>query len=118
MAGFQRRFEQGGTYIFTWTGLSQADLVGAGLHVPGLFEKSVQVLGNFGAAGTLTIEGSNVENPGANDWSPIRDPFNNFLIFSAEGIEAILEHTGWIRPIVANADGSTALTVIVAGKGR
>ncbi len=113
-----RQDVDGHTYIYPISGLDQNNLTSERLNLSGLFEKSVQVLGNFGAAGTLTIEGSNRKTPGANDWSPLNDPFGNALIFSVEGLQAILEHTIWVRALVASADGDTDLEVLIAAKGR
>ena len=118
MASFARTKENGHTYRYTWPNLNSGDLTGDGAKVVGLVEKSVQVKGNFGATSTVTIEGSNVASPSVDaDWTPLHDPFNNVLIFTTSDIQIILEHSVHIRPVVALADGSTDIDVLVIGKG-
>jgi hypothetical protein len=78
---------------------------------------SVQVLGTFGAGGTLLIEGTNEATPA--NWHTLNDPASNALSFTAAKIEQVLELTRWVRPRVSAGDGTTSLTVnIWAGRRR
>lgn len=71
-------------------------------------DRSVQVLGTFGLAGSVQIEGS---NDGGTTWAILTDPQGNALTFTAAKIEAITEFVHMIRPKCTAGDGTTALQV-------
>ena len=75
-------------------------------------DKSVQVEGTFGAA-TVLIQGS---NDGTN-WRTLSDPSNAALSFTTAGLEAIQEHTRYIRPISSGGTG-TNVTVTIFMRGQ
>lgn len=78
-------------------------------------DRSVQVVGTFGAGGNLQVQGS---NDGTN-YAALTDPQGNALDISATKIEQVAEQTLSIRPNVTAGDGTTALTVtIVARRSR
>jgi hypothetical protein len=97
--------------VVTWTGLLNGD-DGDPFEMPGWAVRSVQVSGTLGAAGAVTIEGS---NNGAN-YLALTDPQGNALAINSLRIEAIAELTRWIRPRVTAGDGTTNLTVTLLAK--
>lgn len=76
-------------------------------HFPDFSDRSVQVVGTFGAGGTLLVEGS---NDGGVNWATLNDPNGNALSITSAGVKAITEATIDIRPRVSAGDGSTSLT--------
>ena len=88
-------------------GASSQQAPGGGL-LSGFADKTVQVVGTFGAGGTATIQGSN--DAGAN-WFTLNDPFNNQLTLSTAVLKEITEAIIWIRPSITAGDGTTNLTV-------
>ena len=75
-------------------------------------DRSVQVFGDFGAGGSVTIEGS----LDGEHWATLSDPQGNPLVITSAKIEQITELTMHIRPRVTTGDGTTSLSVIIAGK--
>lgn len=74
--------------------------------------KSVHAAGTFGAAGAVTMEGS---NDGTN-WGPLKNGAGvAAVLIAATPIMDILENTKFIRPRVTAGDGTTALRVILVG---
>lgn len=79
-------------------------------------DRSVQVLGTFGAGGNLRIEGS---NDGGTTYAALTDPQGNALNVTAAKVEAITEITLLTRPFVSAGDGTTDLDVsIVCRRSR
>src|SRR5437899_12821646 len=85
-------------------------------------DKSVQIYGTFGAAGSVKIEGSDeapqtIENPTpvAPTWFTLRDPRagTNLLVFTAADGQEILENVTQIRPNVTAGDGTTSIKVVM-----
>ena len=91
-----------------WETLTTTNDVGTAVQHNDFADRSVQVIGTFGAGGALAIEGS---NDGGVTWKVLTDPQGNALTFSAAGIEAITEVTWMIRPHVTGGDGTTDLDV-------
>lgn len=77
-----------------------------------LSDKTVQVLGVFGAAGSLNIEGS---NDGGTTWAILNDSRGegNPLTFTGADIRNINENPDLIRANVTAGDGTTNLSVII-----
>lgn len=73
-------------------------------------DRTVQVLGTFGAGGSLRMEGSCNEGT---TYAPLTDPQGNDINLTAAKLEAITEITELARPNVTAGDGTTSLTVIV-----
>lgn len=97
-------------WISSWTGLTQATADdGEAFEMPGAADRSVQVVGTFGAGGSVRLEGS---NDGTN-YAVLSDPQGNALDITTAKIEAITELTRYIRPRVTAGDGTTALAVTV-----
>jgi hypothetical protein len=72
-------------------------------------DRSVQVLGTFGAAGNLKWEGS---NDGVT-YATLNDPSGAALDIAAAKVKGVLEITQKARPRVSAGDGTTALEVHV-----
>jgi hypothetical protein len=98
----------GGNLAYAWSPLAAGD-DGAPSNHSGTGDRTVQVFGNFGVGGEVTIEGS---LDGTN-WAGLRDPNGVALVFTSAGIKAVLENTTYTRPRVTGGDGSTALTTIL-----
>lgn len=75
-------------------------------------EKSVQVTGTFNTS-TVVLQGS---NDGTN-WVTLTDPQGNALSFTSAALEAIEEHTRYVRPSVSGGT-ATALTVTLFMRGQ
>ncbi|MEY4375866.1 MAG: hypothetical protein RJB26_416 [Pseudomonadota bacterium] len=97
-----------GVQLVTWTGLLNGD-DGAPVELPTHSDRSVQVVGTFGAGGSLSIEGS---NDGTN-YATLNTPASVALAITAAGIKAVLELPRYIRPRVTAGDGTTSLTAVL-----
>lgn len=95
----------------TWTGLLNGD-DGSWIEGHGYPDKSIQVFGNFGAGGELTVEGS---NDGGTTAAVLKDYAGNALTITAAGIYLIVQNTEKLRPNITAGDGATNLTAIVVG---
>src|SRR3989304_10340052 len=76
------------------------------IQLPHFPDKCVQLTGTIGAAGSITIQGSNELVP--TNWFTLHKPDMTNLIFSAVGGFQILENPLWIRGLVTAGDGTTA----------
>jgi hypothetical protein len=108
------RIESGNsqTLIVVWPNMATGD-VGDPVPFSQYADKSAQVVGTFGAGGTLRIEGS---LDGTN-YAPLTDPQGNALDFTTAKIEAVSEAVLLVRPRVVGGDGTTLLTVTMLLKG-
>lgn len=70
-------------------------------------DRSIQVTGTFGAAGTVVLEGSN----DGNNWFTLNSPQGTALSFTAAGLKQVLEGALYVRPHVTAGDGTTAIAV-------
>ena len=98
-----------------WTPLANGD-DGQPWDTQDFSQVSVQVLGTFGAAGNLKIEGSNEVTP--TNWALLNDVQGTALDVTAAKIEQVQEIPRWIRPRVSAGDGTTSLTVRLWGVRR
>jgi hypothetical protein len=73
-------------------------------------DRSVQIAGTFGAAGSVQIEGSN-DNV---NWSILSSPDGTSLAFTTAGLKQILQNCLYLRPHVTAGDGTTLLSVAMA----
>jgi hypothetical protein len=94
------------SFVVQWLAMANGQ-TGIPVDLDAYSIRSVQVEGTFGAAGSVSIQGS---NDGTN-YETLRDPSNTALTFLAAGLKGVLEMTGLIRPNVTAGDGTTALTV-------
>lgn len=90
---------------YLWETLTEVNLDGAGIEIPGLSDRSVQATGTFGGT-SIAMQGS---NDGA-IWAPLLDPQGNAVIFTAAGIKQIQELTQFVRPLLT---GGAAVDVDV-----
>lgn len=97
-----------------WIGLANGD-VGSALDFSEYFDRSIQVVGTFGAAGSMVFEGS---NDGGTVWATMTDYTGNPLTFSSAGIKQISELPERVRPRVTTGDGTTNLSVHIFMRGR
>jgi hypothetical protein len=109
--------DDNGSFIATWTGgtfvANPNETTGQPFHASsvlfGAADRSVQVTGTFGAAGSLTIQGTNDLAQGA--WATLNDPMGDPLTFTAAGLSQVLECSLFIRWIITAGDGTTSLAV-------
>lgn len=94
-----------------WETLTTANADGQPFDPLTFADISIQVMGTFGAGGTLLIEGSNELVP--TTWATLNDPQGNALSITAAKMEHLLEGARWIRPRVSAGDGTTDLDVHV-----
>jgi hypothetical protein len=88
-----------------WTGLANGD-DGTPITMLEFADRSVQVVGTFGAAGSIRLEWS---NDGGTTWVTCTDPQGNDIIKTAAGGESVTEVGRLVRPRVTAGDGTTAL---------
>lgn len=99
--------DHGDYRVITWANLANGDS-GTPVEIVGFSDRSVQVVGTFGAAGSVTAEGS---NDGTN-YAALSDPQGSAITRTAVGVKAVSELTRYFRPRVTAGDVTTALTVI------
>lgn len=90
----------------TWANMANGDDGTPVQHIQWA-DRSLQVVGTFGAGGNLRWEGS---NDGTN-YATLTDPQGNALDITTAKIEQISEITAKARPRVTAGDGTTSLTV-------
>lgn len=92
--------------LITWPNMANGD-TGNPFILAQYADRSIQVEGTFGAAGTLLLEGTNNNTA----WRTLRDPFSNSISITTPNIEAVSELVLGIRPRVSSGDATTSLTV-------
>ena len=97
-------------HVYTWPGMANGD-DGQPVELPWYADRTVQVVGTYGAGGKARIEGS----LNGTDWATLSDPQGADLDISSvsQSIATVTELTRYIRPSVPTGDGSTALTVMI-----
>ncbi len=102
--------DDGSILIMQWTPLTFSGTDSGSPFMSGQWaDRSVQVLGTFGAGGNLRWEGS---NDGTN-YAVLTDPQGNALDFTSAKIETVTELTAYVRPRVTAGDGTTSVTVVM-----
>jgi len=101
-----------GGHKVTWSNIPNGNQ-GAGWSSGPFTVLTMQVLGTFGAGGTVMLEGS---LDGTN-WGRMHDPAGNDALVSIATCVRIMECPLWIRPNVNAGDGTTSLTVILLAIG-
>jgi hypothetical protein len=102
--------------VASWTPLTTTNADGQAFEMPGWADRSVHVFGTFGAAATVTIQGSNELVP--TNWATLAaagDPAEDMTFLTAAGtdIKQVLEVCRWVRPLLTGGDGTTSLTVLM-----
>ncbi len=91
------------------------DDTGAWVAMARYADKTIQVIGTFGASVDVDIQGSNELAPGALEFGQLSDPQGVSLSIGDVDPIVIAETPRVIRPIVTAGDGTTNLTVIIVG---
>lgn len=102
-----------GTILVKWLAIPNGDQ-GRAISPSAWYDRSVQVVGTFGAGGSVTIQGT---NDGVT-WVTLTDPLGNALTFTAAGLKQIAELSYHIRPVVTAGDGTTAIDVWMHARGQ
>lgn len=103
----------GETAVHTWSGLSAVDTAGEAVGYGAHADRSVQVMGTFGAGGAVTLQGSN----DGSSWYTLTDFQGNALVITVAGIYTVSEATRFIRPSITGSDGTTNLDVVMFSRG-
>lgn len=96
--------------ISTWSALGEND-DGEPIRLAVFSDRSVQIAGTFGGA-SVTIGGS---NDGVT-YHALTDTLGSTLTLTQATLRQIVELPVWLKPRVFGGDGTTNLTVIVAGR--
>ena len=97
-----------GVVEVSWGTLTTTNRPGSGVLIAKYPDKTVQVLGTFGASASIAIEGS---NDAGNTWFPCHDITNTVIALTAAGGALIVENPKLIRPNLSAGDGSTDVDV-------
>ena len=73
-------------------------------------DKTVQVIGTFGASASIAIEGS---NDGGTTWFACHNIGNNVIALTAAGAALIVGNPKLLRPNLSSGDGSTDVDVYI-----
>lgn len=87
----------------SYEGFTTSGDVGTAVELAGYRDRSVQILGNFGTGGEITIEGS---NDGGTTWAALTDPQANSIVKTAAALEQIQEVSLKIRPRCSAGSGA------------
>ena len=98
-------------HFLQWTPLLNGDS-GAPFSMSGYADRSAQIVGTFGAGGTVLLEGS---NDGTN-YATLNDPQGVAISKTATGIFEISQIVKFIRPRVSAGDGTTSITVTLLAR--
>jgi hypothetical protein len=94
--------------LVTWSGLLNSD-DGARVTLTDFPDRTVQIVGTFGAGGSVNFEGSN----NGTDWVVLTDPQGNPITKTAAAMEFVTETPRYVRPRVTGGDGTTDLSVVL-----
>jgi hypothetical protein len=100
--------------MLTWTPLTTANADGSPVDFVQYSERCVQVVGTFGAAGTLVLQGS---NDGTN-WFTLNNAQGAALSFTAAGLKQVVENPRYMCPLITGGDGTTSLTMTLVMRRR
>lgn len=100
--------------VVTWSGLLNGD-DGSGAMIGRGPDRTVQIVGTFGAGGAVAIEGS---NDGGTTWGPVKDAYGTDMSLTTSATRAIGCNPLLIRPRVTAGDGTTSLSAIIASVKR
>lgn len=109
MATKTKRTEQGydgSSVMYSWLNMANGD-DGEPIDGAEWGDRAVQVVGTFGAGGTIVWEGS---NDGTN-YVTLKDSFNAATSFTGAAIATVIDVPRYCRPRVTAGDGTTSLSV-------
>ena len=95
----------------TWAGLTPGDH-GAKVRASRYSDKTMHVYGDFTGSGSISMRGSNKEDPDettAADWFTLKDAFGNAATLGANGGMSLQENPKWLSPIVTGTIVSAAV---------
>lgn len=98
-------------YVITWQGLVGSADDGAGVGVANLCDLTVQVVGDFGSSGAVTMQGSN----DGTTWGTLNDEAGNAVTLSDSSVIEIEGSPLYLRPN-GSAGSAADMDVIVTGK--
>lgn len=98
-----------------WENMANGDVGDTAVRLGHYADRSVQVVGTFGAGGSVSLKGS---NDGGTTWATLTDPAGNAITFTSTGLKQILHLPHRIRPEVTAGDGTTSLDVYLFMKGK
>ena len=103
----------GSVSIFQWTPLTTTNADGAPVGAVQFADRSVQVIGTFGAGGSITFQGS---NDGTNWASLFTAQGSAVALTAATQLKQLVEIPRFIRPFVTAGDGTTSVTAIMVAR--
>lgn len=110
------REAQGSVRVIKWADMANGES-GEPLLIPWRADKTVQVFGEFGEGGSVTIQGSNdLMTSDSKTFATLHKADLSALTYTAAGIDVILENCNLIRPTVTAGDETTELTIIICLK--
>lgn len=101
-----------GNFIVKWPAMKNGD-IGQPWQAAQWADRNTQVVGTFGAGGSLTMEGSNIRDPATTDFQSLHDSQGLPIAITAAGFVEISEVPWYTRPKVTNGDVTTSLDVIM-----
>jgi hypothetical protein len=102
----------GEAWQIQWPHMKNTD-TGVSIDLFKYHDRSVQVEGTIGAAGSVSVEGSN----DGSTFEVLDDPTGTALTFTTLGkIKEVLEAVWKLRPHVTAGDGTTDITVTFFGR--
>lgn len=100
--------------LVVWTGLLNGDQ-GSPWEVGDFADYTIQIVGIFGAGGTIVFEGSN----DGTTYFTLNDVQAAAISKTTAALEQVAEAPRYVRPSVTAGDGSTSLTcTLYARRGR
>lgn len=103
----------GSVSVFRWTPLTTTNPDGEPIGAVQYADRSVQVVGTFGAGGSITFQGS---NDGTN-WAALNTAQGSLIALTASSqLKQIVEIPRYIRPYVTAGDGTTSVTAILVAR--
>lgn len=100
---------QGDCVVVVWGAITNTNQTAAAVELPYFADKSVQIQGSNFDSATVSLHGS---NDGTN-FIVLTDPQGNAISKTASGIEAVTEHTRYIKPVAASHGANTSVVVTV-----
>jgi hypothetical protein len=101
--------KQGDCVIVTWGALNTNNQTAAAVSLPYFGDKSVQIQGSNFDGATIALHGS---NDGTN-FIVLTDPQGNNISKTSSAIEAVTEHTRYIKPVASGINTNTSVVVTV-----
>lgn len=103
---------QGDCVLVTWGALNTNNQTAAIVELPAFAEKSVQIQGSNFDGATISLHGS---NDGTN-FIALTDPRGNAISKTSSAIEAVSEHTRYVRPVASGINTNTSVVVSLYAK--